>query len=104
MIDKILAAKDALGSLIEFRPLPGQAHDLRGTASPIEELSCGNLLADRACDAYWLRKALSAVKIKAVIPPKLNRRLRPRNLQMAASYQKPLLTDRGIKRNRTPLF
>ena len=34
MTSKILAVTDALalGNLIDFRLLPGQAHDLRGTA------------------------------------------------------------------------
>ena len=31
MTTKILALADALGNLIDFRLLPGQAHDLRGT-------------------------------------------------------------------------
>jgi len=54
--------------------LPGQAHDLRGTAALIEGLSCGKLLADRAFDANWLREALAEAGIEAVIPPKFNRR------------------------------
>lgn len=33
---------------------------------------CGQLLADRAFDANWLREALAAAKIEAVIPPKSN--------------------------------
>jgi transposase len=74
MTSKILAVTDALGNLIDFRPLHGQAHDLRGTASLIKGLFCGQLLADRAFDANWLREALSAAKINAVIPSKSNRR------------------------------
>ena len=74
MTSKIMALTDALGNLIDFRLLSGQAHDLRGTAALIDGLSCGQLLADRAFDANWLREALSAVKIEAVIPPKSNRR------------------------------
>ena len=74
MTSKIMALTDALGNLIDFRLLPGQAHDLRGTAALIDGLSCGHLLADRAFDANWLREALSAAKIDAVIPPKSNRR------------------------------
>jgi len=69
-----MALTDALGNLIDFRLLPGQAHDLRGTAALIEGLSCGKLLADRAFDANWLRGALAEAKIEAVIPPKSNRR------------------------------
>ena len=74
MTSKIMALTDALGNLIDFRLLPGQAHELRGTAELIDGLSCGHLLADRAFDANWLREALSEAKIEAVIPPKSNRR------------------------------
>lgn len=74
MTSKILALTDALGNLIDFRLLPGQAHDLRGTADLIAGLACGKLLADRAFDANWLREALTEAKIEAVIPPKSNRR------------------------------
>lgn len=74
MTSKIMALTDALGNLIDFRLLPGQAHDLRGTAALIDGLSCVQLLADRAFDANWLREALSTAKIEAVIPPKSNRR------------------------------
>ena len=54
-----MALTDALGNLIDFRLLPGQAHDLRGTAALIERLSGGKLLADRAFDANWLREVLA---------------------------------------------
>ena len=74
MASKILALTDALCNLIDFRLLPGQAHDLRGTADLILRLACGKLLADRAFDANWLREALTDAKIEAVIPPKSNRR------------------------------
>lgn len=74
MTTKIMALTDALGNLKDFRLLPGQAHDLRGTAALIEGLSCGQFLADRAFDANWLRDALTDAGITAVIPPKSNRR------------------------------
>ena len=69
-----MALTDALGNLIDFGLLPGQAHDLRGTAALIEGLTCGQLLADRAFDANWLRDLLTSAGITAVIPPKSNRR------------------------------
>ena len=69
-----MALTDALGNLIDFRLLPGQAHYLRSTAALIEGLACGKLLADRVFDANWLREALTEAKIEAVIPPKSNRR------------------------------
>ena len=75
MTTKILALADALGNLTDFRLLPGQAHDLRGTAALIEGLTCGQFLADRAFDANWLRDALNEAGIEPVIPPKSNRRL-----------------------------
>ena len=74
MTTKIMALADALGNLVDFRLLPGQAHDLRGTAALIEGLACGQFLADRAFDANWVREALTEAKIEAVIPPKSNRR------------------------------
>ena len=75
MTTKIMALADALGNLIDFRLLPGQAHDLRGTAGLIEGLTCGQFLADRAFDANWVREMLAEARIEAVIPPKSNRRL-----------------------------
>jgi transposase len=69
-----MALADAVGNLTDFRLLPGQAHDLRGTGALIEGLTCGQLLADRAFDADWLREALTGAGIKPVIPPKSNRR------------------------------
>jgi hypothetical protein len=51
-----MALTDAPGNLIDFRLLPGQAHDLRGTAALIEGLSCRQVLADRAFDASRVRE------------------------------------------------
>jgi len=70
---KTIALTDTLGNLIDLPLLLGQAHDLRGTVALTCGLSCGNLLADRAFDANWLRKALTEAGIKARIPPKSNR-------------------------------
>lgn len=74
MTTKIMALADAFGNLTDFRLLPGQTHDLRGTAALIDGLTCGQFLADRAFDANWLRDALAGAGIEAVIPPKCNRR------------------------------
>lgn len=71
---KILALTDALGNLVDFRLLPGQAHDLRAVPELIEELAADHLLADRAFDADWLRANLDERDIAPVIPPKSNRR------------------------------
>ena len=74
MSTKILVLADALGNLIDFRLLPGHAHDLRGTAALIEGLTCGQFLADRAFDANRLRDARTEKGIEPVIPPRPNRR------------------------------
>ena len=71
---KILALTDALGNLVDFCLMPGQAHDLRETDALISGLSAGYLLADRAFDADWLRNGLLERGITPVIPPKSNRR------------------------------
>ncbi|MFV0645101.1 MAG: transposase [Sphingomonadaceae bacterium] len=80
---KILALTDALGNPVDFRLLPGQAHDLRGMPDLIEGLTAGHLLADRAFDANWLRSDLKERDIVAVIPLKSNRRF------PAEFYRKP---------------
>jgi transposase len=54
--------------------MPGQAHDLRETRKLLQGLSAGNLLADRAFDADWLRNDLLAHNIIPIIPPKSNRK------------------------------
>ena len=69
-----MALADALGNLTGCRRLPGLAHDLRGTAAPIEGLTRGQFLADRALDANRLRAALTDAGTEAVIPPGSNRR------------------------------
>ena len=68
-----MALTDALGNLIDFRLLPGQAHDLRGTAALIEGLTCDQFLADRAF-ADGAGCAKTSAGIEPVIPPKSNRR------------------------------
>jgi len=65
---------DALGNLVDFCLMPGQAHDLRETRALLQGLSAGHLLADRAFDADWLRKDLLSRDITPVIPPKSNRK------------------------------
>lgn len=70
---KILALTDALGNLVDFRLLPGQAHDLREVPELIDDLASDHLLADRAFDADWLRTTLVEQSITPVIPPKSNR-------------------------------
>ena len=51
---RIVALVDAPGNMIRFLLLPGQAHDIKGVAPLIRNLSFGALLADKAFDANWL--------------------------------------------------
>lgn len=74
MTTRIMAPTDALGNLIAFRLLSGQAHALRSTAALPEGLRCGQLLADRAADAHWVRETLVDARIEPVILSKANRR------------------------------
>ena len=64
---------DALGYLVRFVIVPGQAHDLTGTESLLEGLESGALVGDRAFDADWLLEELDRREAEAVIPSKKNR-------------------------------
>ena len=69
-----MALVDALGNLVRFLLLPGQAHDMKGVAPLIKDVSFGALLADKAFDANWLLEDLNERGATAVIPPKSNRK------------------------------
>ena len=69
-----MALVDALGNLVRFLLLPGQAHDVKGVAPLIKDLSFDALLADKAFDADWLLQDLDQRGAAAVIPPKANRK------------------------------
>ncbi len=69
-----MALVDALGNLVRFLLLPGQAHDMKGVAPLIRGVSFGALLADKAFDANWLLEELDERGATAVIPPKANRK------------------------------
>jgi len=68
-----VALVDALGNLVRFLLLPGQAHDMKGVAPLIKDISFEALLADKAFDADWLLHDIDARGATAVIPPKVNR-------------------------------
>ena len=53
-----MALVDALGNLVRFLLLPGQAHDMKGVAPLIRDVSFDALLADKAFDADWLLEDL----------------------------------------------
>ena len=69
-----MALVDALGNLVRFLLLPGQAHDMKGVAPLIKDVPFGALLADKAFDANWLLQELDERGATAVIPPKSNRK------------------------------
>ena len=68
-----MAIVDALGCLVRFVILPGQAHDLLGVPALLEDLSFGTLIGDRAFDAGWLIEAIEESGAMAVIPARRNR-------------------------------
>ncbi len=67
-----MAVTDALGYLVHFVILPGQAHDLKGTEEVLAGLDCDALIADKAFDADSLLADLESRRIKAVTPAKRN--------------------------------
>ena len=85
MTTKIVALVDALGNLVRFVLLPGQAHDLKGVEPLIEGACFGALLGDKAFDANWLLAELDERGAMAVIPPKANRKVNHYRLTPVAS-------------------
>ena len=65
----------ALGNLVRFLLLPGQANDMKGAAPLIEGVSFDGLRADKAFDVDWLLQDLDEHGATAVILPKTNRKL-----------------------------
>lgn len=74
MTTKIVALVDALGNLVRFMLMPGQAHDMKCVAPLIRGVSFEALLANKAFDTNWLLEELDARGATAVIPPKANRK------------------------------
>ena len=60
-IENVLPGRvvDALGYLVRFAILPGQAHDLKRVSDLLESLGFGALVGDRAFDADWLMGELN---------------------------------------------
>jgi transposase len=74
MTTRIVALVDALGNLVRFLLLPGQAHDMKGVAPLIRGVHFGALLADKAFDADGLLEELDGRGATAVIPPRARRK------------------------------
>ena len=70
-----MAVTDALGYLVRFVLLPGQAHDLAGMPDLLEGLEFGALVGDKAFDADWLVDEVERRGAVAVIPSKRNRKV-----------------------------
>ena len=66
---------DTLGNLVRFLLLPGQAHDMKGAAPLIKDVSFDALRADNAFYADWLLHDLNERGATALIPLKTNRQL-----------------------------
>ena len=58
---------DALGYLVRFVILPGQAHDLIGVAELLEDLRFGALIGDRALDVEWFLEEVKGSGATAAI-------------------------------------
>jgi transposase len=72
---KIVALVVALGNLVRFLLLPGQAHDMKGVGPLIKGVSFDALRADKAFDPDWLLHDLNERDATAVIPLKTNRNI-----------------------------
>jgi len=66
---------DALGDLVWFLLLPGQAHDMKGVGPLIKGVSFAALRADKAFNADWLLQGLDERGATAVIRSKTNRNI-----------------------------
>ncbi len=73
LTSKIVAVADALGYLVRFVILPGQAHGLAGAAELLEDLPFEVLIGDEAFDADWLLGEIGDRGAEAVIPARKNR-------------------------------
>ncbi len=68
-----MAIVDALGCLVRFVILPGQAHDLACVPELLGDLRYGALIGDRASGAGWLLEEIGASGAMAVIPARRHR-------------------------------
>ena len=64
---------DALGCLVRFAILPGQAHDLIGVPEILGDLPFGAIIGDKASGAGWLIEDIEESGAMAVIPARRNR-------------------------------
>ncbi|MBD8548720.1 IS5 family transposase, partial [Sphingomonas sp. CFBP 8760] len=72
---KIHMLADTFGRPLRFRITPGQASDIASASDLLEGQRAGAVLADKAYDGNDLRDRIAAMKAKAVIPSKRNRKV-----------------------------
>ena len=93
MSTKIHALCDALGNPLGFHLTPGQACDLDGADVLIDKIEANTLIADKGYDAdKRVIDRLEAAEIKAVIPPKSNRKT-PRDYDEALYKARHLIEN-----------
>ena len=66
---------DTFGRPLRFRITPGQASDIAAAPGLLEGQRAKAVLADKAYDGNDLRDRITAMKAKAVIPSKRNRKV-----------------------------
>ena len=66
---------DTFGRPLRFRVTPGQASDINSAPDLLEGQRSDAVLADKAYDSNGLRDQIAAMKAKAVIPSKRNRKV-----------------------------
>lgn len=73
LTSETVAVVNALGSLILFVMLPGQAHDLAGMPDRLDDLRFRALIGNKAFDADRLLEEAEGRGAVPAIPPKRNR-------------------------------
>src|ERR1051325_4208766 len=86
---KIHIAVDALGNPLRFILTAGQCHDSPQAEALIEGYSTQALIADKGYDSIDLIEAVTALGIRAVIPPRSNRK-------QQRDYDKHLYKERHL--------
>ena len=66
---------DSFGRPLRLRITPGQANDITSAADLLDGYQAEAVLADKAYDSNDLRDTIAAMKAKAVIPSKRNRKV-----------------------------
>jgi transposase len=87
---KIHAIVDALGNPVALMLTSGQAHDLAGAGSLLDDVEPQALIGDKAYDADVLIETLVRRHVTSVIPSKANRKI-PRPCDFALYAERNLV-------------